>query len=138
MNFKPKNDAEINSFDLFPKGEYDFKVLKAKDKVSQNSGNEMIELELDIYSTDGKTARVYDYLLESVAYKLKHFCQAVKLITAYETGNLDADMCIGRTGRCLIEIKQDRTGAYSDKNVVKDYCRPEDVLADIDEDKLPF
>ena len=66
MRFSPKNDDELNSFELLPAGEYDFKVIKAKDRMS-SAGNEMIELEIDVYSVDGKKVRVFDYLLEAMA-----------------------------------------------------------------------
>lgn len=137
MKFNPRSDAELNNFELLPRGEYDFEVIKAKDKVS-SAGNEMIELELDVYADDGKKSRVFDYLLEIVAYKLKHFCQAVGLSNEYDIGNLSADMCIGRSGRCKVEIKHDKTGEYSDKNIIRDYCKPENTVEDIDVNDIPF
>lgn len=134
MKFNPKNDIELNNFKLLPRGEYYFEVIKAKDRVS-SAGNEMIELELDVYADDGKKSRVFDYLLEIVAYKLKHFCQAVGLSNEYDIGNLSADMCIGRSGRCKVEIKHDKTGEYSDKNIIRDYCK---AVEDIDVKDIPF
>lgn len=136
MRFSPKNDDELNSFELLPAGEYDFKVIKAKDRIS-SAGNEMIELEIDVYSVDGKKVRVFDYLLEAMAFKLKHFCQAVGLSNEYEEGSLSAGMCFSRVGRCKIEIKHDKTGEYSDRNIVKDYCVTE-IHEDIKESELPF
>lgn len=47
-------------------------------------------------------------------------------------------MCIGRSGRCKVEIKHDKTGEYSDKNIIRDYCKPENTVEDIDVKDIPF
>ncbi len=98
----------------------------------------MIKLEIDIYTPTGKKSRVFDYLLESIPYKLKHFCEAVGLLVEYESGILSADMCLNRAGRCNIGIQHDKTGEYSDKNVVRDYCKQVKKSNDINEEDLPF
>ncbi|QGH73422.1 MAG: protein of unknown function DUF669 [Podoviridae sp. cty5g4] len=134
MNFRPMKDDEVsNSYVtiLAPAGEYDFVVKKAVDSVSK-SGNEMIKLEIEIHPIEGKI-KVYDYLLEAMSFKLKHFCDAVGLTKEYESGSITAAMCSGRAGRCLIDIEVDKTGTYHDKNVVKDYCK-----ADVDLSDVPF
>lgn len=137
MNFVPRKEEELNTFEIFPKGEYDFTVVKADDGVSK-VGNPMIKLALDIYAPNGKKSRVFDYLLESLAYKLKHFCDTVGLSQEYESGIIVSDMCINRTGRCTIGIQHDKTGEYSDKNVVRDYCKAEKEIDDINSEELPF
>ena len=147
MRFAPKKDEELNSFDLFPKGAYDFAVIKSFDEVSK-AGNAMIKLELDIYSENGGRTRIFDYILESIPHKLKHFCQTTGLEKEYETGDITADMCRNRTGRCLVVVKQDKSSEYPDKNEIKDYCKPEQNkekqaenkmnLDDINEEELPF
>ena len=137
MNFTPKKDEELNRFDVFPKGKYDFEVVKAIDETSK-AGNSMIKLEIDIYAPNGNKSRVFDYLLESMAFKLKHFCQSVGLHDEYETGNITADVCRNRTGKCSIVVKQDKTGEYPDKNEVRDYCKIEKKVDDINSEDLPF
>lgn len=144
MKFKPKSDEELNAFDLFPAGEYDFEVIKALDEVSKK-GNEMIKLELDIYSANGGKTRVFDYLLESVAYKIKHFCKETGLMNLYEQGSLSADICKNKSGRCTIGIQKDKTGEYPDKNVVKDYGKKGSKINhslnmqdDISDSEIPF
>ena len=141
MKFTPKSDAEINTFDLFPSGEYDFDVIKAFDETSK-AGNDMIKLELDVYAANGKKTRVFDYLLENLAYKLKHFCESVGLVREYEEGRLSADMCKNRSGKCKLDIQKDKSGEYPDKNIVKDYCKQTNEgvpnFDDIDEKELKF
>lgn len=137
MKFLPKKDEELNSYDVFPKGEYDFTIITASNETSK-AGNSMIKLELDIYASSGKKSRVFDYLLETIAYKLKHFCQAVGLHEEYDAGDIVADMCFNRSGRCIIGIQSDKTGEYSDKNIVRDYCKTEKKVDDINEEAIPF
>lgn len=140
MNFTPKKDEELN-FELFPNGTYDFNVIKAFDKKS-SAGNSMVELELEIYAhLSGRKTRVYDYLLEAIAYKIKHFCQSVGLDAEYEAGYIDAEMCKHKSGKCIIGIQRDKGGNYPDKNIVKDYCKNEKEIRnddDINVEKIPF
>lgn len=121
MRFTPKTEKEVNKFDLLAKGDYDFEVVKAENTFSKKTGAEMIKLELDVFSESGYRNRVFDYLLGSVEYKVKHFCDATALKPEYDAGELTADMCIGRSGRCSIGIQIDKAGQYQDKNIVKDY-----------------
>ena len=136
MNFTPKKDEELNNFELFPAGEYDFDIVKAEEQISK-AGNEMIKLDLDIYAPSGKKTRVFDYLLESIAYKIKHFCITTGLANEYETGILNADMCVNRSGKCKIIIQSDKNKKYDDKNAVKDYCG-EAISADKIAEDVPF
>ena len=54
----------------FQKDEYEFKVVWAREKISKKS-NEMIEIVLHVYN-NGKTIKVYDYLLEAMAFKTQN------------------------------------------------------------------
>lgn len=140
MNFKPKSDADLSTGNLLPKGEYDFEIVSAIDKVSKQN-NEMIELKVLVY-IDGTPARqIFDYLMESVAYKLKHFCYATGLNKKYDEGTLQAFDCYGVSGRCKIAIKEDKTGAYPPKNTITDYIvcdKPEKKKVEEDFSDLPF
>ena len=123
MNFTPMLDGNKKLYDfVFPKDEYEFKVVWAREKISKKN-NEMIEIVLHVYNND-KTIKVYDYLLEAMAFKIQHFCETTGLENAYADGILTAKMCVGRTGRCLIKVET--SGKYKDKNVVEDYCRDEE------------
>lgn len=128
MKFTPRSDEELSK--AFPKGEYPFEVVGAVDKTSK-SGNDMIELNLAIYHPNGKQARVFDYLLEVMEFKLKHFCQAVGLLHLYEKGTFGADDAFGRSGKCIIDIQPAKDG-YPEKNIVKDYVKlPEDKQSEV-------
>jgi len=119
MQFKPKSEEECNRFETFPKGNYDFEVIEAADKISKER-NEMIELKIAIYNEQNRRSQIFDYLLEKMAYKLRHFCGAAGLMEHYEAGTLTAHMCVGKTGVAEIGI-QKATTQYKEKNVVVDY-----------------
>lgn len=138
LNFTPRTEEELKKTLLLPEGEYDFEVTGAEDTVSKQ-GNAMIKLTLKVFAPDGNTTPVYDYLLEALEYKVKHFCDSVGLINEYQAGTLDADMCSNRMGRCFLKIDKDKTGKYDDKNMVKDYIGQAINAADIaSTDDCPF
>ena len=148
MNFKPKSDQELARDSLLEKGDYGFTVLEAEDKVSKN-GNEMIEMKLEIFTDNGGSRVLFDWLMEKVPYKLKHFCDAVGLSDKYNAGTLKAIDCEGKSGTCAIIIKEDPSGQYQPKNSVRDYLvrsREETPAVskstsnrnDLEDDDIPF
>ena len=134
MRFQPKTDEEIQSMSLIPEGRYQFQVSDATNEISKTSGNEMIKLKLIVWDQEAHERIVFDYLLESMAHKLKHFCQAVGLIDDYESGILDNMKCIGKSGTLDLIIQKGKInpsgGVYPDKNVVKDYVVVDKVPED--------
>lgn len=133
LSFTPRTEEELNKVTLFEKGDYDFDVIGAEDTVSKSSGNPMITLTLRFYGPDGSTTTVYDYLLASVEYKVKHFCDTTGLAAEYQAGSLSADMCLNRSGKATLIIQKDKKGQYEDKNVVKDYSN-----VAVDASDVPF
>jgi hypothetical protein len=126
MRFTPKTEQEIQQALLLPDGEYDFEVISALDKQSK-SGNDMIELKLRVFHEQSERF-ITDYLMEAMAFKLRHFCGAAGLMDEYESGALAAGMCVGKAGRVKLIIQKDKTGAYPDKNSVRDYVT-EDLVS---------
>lgn len=125
MKFAPRSQEELAATaaarELFPKGIYPFVVLTAEDKISK-SGNEMIALKLDVFH--GERSRwVNDYLLPSLEFKLAHFAETAGLKDKYESGELTAEDCVGRSGHVRIDIEP-ATAEFKAKNVVKDYIVP--------------
>ena len=123
MRFDPKSEREIAEANLLPPGEYDFEITDAFESVSKSSGKDMITLKIKVFAEDGSSVFVSDYLLESVAYKLRHACEAVGLLDAYESGELDANDFKNQAGRLKLRIDKDKTGQYPDKNGVQDYVK---------------
>lgn len=133
MRFKALNDSEL--MNLLPEGEYDFVVKDAQDTLSK-AGNEMIKLKLCV--SDNRI--IFDYLLEAMSHKLKHFAQAVGLDDKYNAGGFEAADCIDRRGRCLI-VKEEGIGNFGPKNSVRDYCKANPVNVkqeDFTDDQIPF
>jgi hypothetical protein len=119
MKFTPKTEEEIQREGLLPIGEYPFEVIEAKDKVSKN-GNQMIEVKVEVFNLDEDTSRfIFDYLMEKMAFKLRHFCAATGLIEAYEDGSLSAEMCQGKTGTCKVGVKHSEE--FPSRNEIRDY-----------------
>lgn len=122
MRFTPMSEDDLIRASLLPAGIYPFEVMAAEDKISK-TGNEMIELKLNVFG-DNQEAHVFDYLLEKMAFKLRHFAEATGLIDEYERGELEALACINKMGYAKIGIDKgnDRFGP---KNTVLDYLKQE-------------
>ena len=105
MRFQPKTDAELADENFGP-GVYDFEVVEAEDTQSQ-AGNDMIVVKLRLWNKGGKTITVRDWLLEAMAFKLKHAADSMGLLAVYQKGELSADHVTGRTGRvvCVHDAK---------------------------------
>lgn len=129
MNFKALNEEELNDrqFTLLKDGIYHFRVHDASDEISKSSGNDMIKLTLEIRDKENVRHLVFDHLVEAMAYKLKHFCDATGLIDKYNLGQINAVDCLGKGGRVSIKqsLNQPRPegGYFPDKNVVSDYVK---------------
>lgn len=120
MRITPKSEAEVAMDGLLDKGIYPFEIKKATERVSK-SGNPMIELILCVWDVNGNEHIIYDYLMESIGYKLRHCYYAACAGAIYESGNLNADDLVGKQGLCKIIIREDKTGQYPPKNTVVDY-----------------
>lgn len=120
MKFQSKSEKEIKEMNLLPAGEYDAEIGTAEDQVSQK-GNEMIKLDVTVFDAKGGRHFVFDYLLEAMAFKLRHAAEACGLLGKYETGLLTSDDFIGKGCRVKLKIDVSKDGKYPDKNVIADY-----------------
>ena len=118
MKFQPKTEDQLAEESLLPEGVYPFDIINAVDTFSK-AGNEMLKIKLMVYGNDGQTPHLYDYLLEKIAFKLRHFAETTGLLKEYERGELNAAMCSGKCGFCKLAIEP--AGDYPAKNIVKDY-----------------
>ncbi len=148
MRFNAKSDQELAVMNLIPEGQYQFEVVIAEDTQSK-SGNDMIKLKLNVWDSEGRQHTVYDYLLEAMPKKLKHFAKHAGLIVKYESGELLADDCIGKCGTLELIIQEDKTGKYQPRNSVVDYLESKGFInqesaatlvteADLFNDAIPF
>lgn len=146
---KPLTREEVKLGDMIQPGIYPFEVLDAVDEISKSSGNDMIKLILKIYLPDGRVKTIFDYLLESMEYKMAHFFESVGAWSIYERGDFDSNDCIGKAGMVKIYIQKDKSGLYPDKSAVQDYilddtqkdaklARIKSAAPDMIDDDLPF
>lgn len=131
MRITPKTEEQIKeeSNVNWPAGEYEFEVVPdatlgqnmvyTKDDTSAK-GNDMIVLVLRVYNAKGQSRIIIDYLLEAMAFKLRHACEACGLLAKYQGGELHAHDFVGKTGKLKLKI-QPAKGEYKEKNVVDDY-----------------
>lgn len=130
MRFTPKTEKEIVEERLWPEGEYDFSVSQAVEATSK-AGNEMIKAFVTVYRPDGKVMELTDYLMESMLWKLLHFCEATGLSDLYHSGQIVGDGMgeivefKGKEGRLKLGIQ--KSDDYPDKNVIKDYISSDDA-----------
>lgn len=128
MKFPPKTDAQLADEAMLPEGEYDFTVDKAEDKISKKgreagaTESDMIQVDLTIFSDRGDR-KIKDWLMEKMAWKLKHFAFSVGLGAAYESGDLDASSLVGRSGKVMLK-KGVKNGDFAPRNEVRDYVVP--------------
>ena len=136
MQFKPLTDKELEDnqkqFEPWPEGVYDFTVVEASEMTSKK-GNQMIRLRIRCLNVEGQQRFVFDYLLEAMEFKLKHFCETAGLLEEYDSGNLNAAMCLDRSGQ--VKLRIDKQEGYDPKNVVEDYVKPVQAEGD---DGIPF
>lgn len=149
MKFEPKTREEAMSIGLLKKGDYPFQVISAKEKISQN-GNPMIALMLRVWDESGGEHNVFDNLMMSVEYKLRHFCYSVGLGEMSEKGEFDCDLVINKMGVCKLYIQEDKNGQYPPKNSVADYLinndneanltlkKTSEINNDFKDDDVPF
>lgn len=143
MRFKPLSEEEVARAGLLEKGTYPFEVRQAVQKKSK-AGNDMIELVLCVWDKNGREYLVYDYLMESSEYKLRHFCYTTGLQEKYDSGELRDTDCL-KSGYCKVMIREDKSGLYPPRNSVADYIagegekpvKKQEVLFEDDKD-IPF
>lgn len=105
-----------NRPDYHREGIYDFAVIGAADKVAA-SGNDMIELKLEIIGPDieeGKGAIVYENLVftEAAFFKIDQFLASVgEEIQEGKEVTIESSDLVGRSGRCslIVETYKGRT-----------------------------
>lgn len=144
MKFNPKSEQELEASLLIPQGIYDFEVIKAEDTVSK-SGNDMIKLQLKVWDKEGKVHILFDYLLEQMHFKLRHFAEYTGMLDKYELGCFEASDCVHRCGQAEV-IVQEAQGNFPTRNSVKDYVKVDksaikQELKKVEEffdDSLPF
>ncbi len=124
MQFEPKSEREILESEVWKKGEYEFEIVSAVEKLSKNTSKPMIELKVKLSNPKGQQRLLTDYLLPQMAKKFRHAANACGLIDKYDSGTLYDSDFVGKKGKLELDVERDKTKRYPDKNVVKDYIVP--------------
>lgn len=146
LQFKPYSDEELNELNnpsLLSDGEYTFTIRTAEESLSR-SGIPMLKVSMSV-----SERLITDYILTDgkMAFKFKHFCASLNLLSDYQLGKIDLVTLRGKSGTCVIgsqkgNLKDDGT-CYPDKNVIKDYVKsshpaqPKSSTQPVDDD-IPF
>lgn len=142
MKVTPRSEEEIQSMNIMPEGVYPFEVTDASDMVSK-SGNEMIMLTLAVYDGQNRKHVMKDFLLDAMAFKIRHFCEFTGILDRYNLGKVNAQDCYRKAGyaKVVVEAGRERPdgGEYPPRNAIKDYCaRPEGKAAPEQDGAVPF
>jgi hypothetical protein len=117
---------QVGHDETLAEGSYDFTVVDAIEKQSQN-GNTMIELQLMVGGSDGGNGgiRVFDHLVFTPKsyWKIDAFRIATgEKLTQGQTVSFEAEDCIGRTGKLWLTVERyegrnrNKVGEYLDPN----------------------
>lgn len=146
LHFTPKTEKEIVEANLWPAGTYDFEIM-ASEPFTSSKGNAMIKLTVRLYHDDGRQKLITDYISSLMDYKLYHAAKSFEIMDKYEAGEISADDCLGKIGKCKVKVDKDKTWRYPDKNAIADYISSGTELeknpratkgSDILDDDIPF
>jgi hypothetical protein len=109
MKFNPNDYDPTKDFNPIASGDYNFKVVSAEEKVSKTSGNDMIEMKLEICPPGRKPVQIKDWIVftKDSVNKIKAFCDATGL--NFASGNIDKDDCLGLCGKAKFVQKVSET-----------------------------
>lgn len=133
MRFTPKSEeelrAEAEKRGAWPNGVYDAEIVTAEEKVS-SKGNDMIEMTLNVYFDDTQR-QMKDWLVEAMAFKLRHCCEAAGLSDSYESGTLEAWALEGKSVKVKLTTEAfiGNDGVSRKRNKIADYVVTESVGA---------
>jgi len=103
-----EQEAIEERFNLLKEGEYDAVISASQDKVSQNSGNPMMDITLQVFDESGKSRDVRDFLVftKTMMWKVIHFADSAGLLKEYEEGKLCSENAIGKRVRVKIIVEE--------------------------------
>jgi len=128
MKFESKTENQIIEAGLWPKGEYDFIIVKAEKAVggpqSKNPGMEYIKFSAQVFM-DERVRYIGGVLHPKMEAQLRHFCVIGGLMDKYEVGTLEPEDCEGVSGRLKLRVKE-AEGNFPAKNEIQDFIVPKE------------
>lgn len=125
----------------FPEGEYEFVTDMCEQKISQG-GNNMIIVNITIYSSNGRSLSLKDYILpehEQMRYKWRQFCESINFTSQYESGEINLESMRGVHGKCIIKHEKEPNGERMFCKI-KSYLKPSEIKnkEPVFNDDVPF
>ena len=130
-----EEEATQERFQLLPDGEYHSVCQSSIDKISQNSGNPMMDIIWSVYDSNGKSHPVRDFLVftKSMMWKVIHCAESTGKLQEYNDKKFCSDIIRGAS--CILRIGTEKGGLipddklkgkapgarYPDRNKVEDY-----------------
>ena len=147
MRFTPKTDEQLAQEALLLDGVYDFEIIDTSDKPSKK-GNDMITLKICVFDKDREERYIFDYIAMGNSFgerKLRHAANACGLMNIYNTGKINAEDFLHKSGILKVAQRKGTPEYPLPKNIVADYL-PKDTFAaiksqpakDIIDDDIPF
>lgn len=124
--FDPNECEERQSMQV-AEGDYQFEVVDARNDES-NKGNEMIVMELAVeVGRDDPMKIPYVYLVftAKALYQVKGFCGTTGLSDEWKNGSLDAEVCVGVSGKCHLILGEPNQNTGKRYMEVQYYVEPE-------------
>lgn len=154
MKFNPQSKEDIQKELLFPAGLYDFTVEDAEDTKSKK-GNDMIAIKLRVFGPDDREQIISDWLLHQPAMckiKFVDFCASVGLADRYNSGEINAHMVDGKSGKVELRVNLNEGTDFAPKNEVGQYVskagakhadaaparKAKPAIAKEEDDSIPF
>jgi hypothetical protein len=106
MKFEPVFTSVV------PEGKYKFKITQAVDTASK-AGEAMLKLTFAIHDELNK-GTVYTNFNAKRAGLLRGLAEAINLVKEYETGEMVGEQFLGKTGECVVVVKDDQYGKKND------------------------
>jgi hypothetical protein len=124
MKTTPRSEAEAQKISRrtpIPVGWHEAQIHEASETRSKYD-NEMIELSIFVFDTEGNERILKDWLTNSKlgAVRLRHACEAIGALAQYDAGEIVPTIFPGCTCRVYVGIEKKR--GYHDRNVIQDYA----------------
>ncbi len=122
MRFDPtaKEEPKSKEFDTWPDGVYEAVVMEAEECVSSNN-KPQVKVTLDVFDdANGRKQKVWDYISQSLVWKIEQFMNACGLADEFMNGDLNPAAAIGKNIRVKLQT-QPASNGYKAKNTVKQY-----------------
>lgn len=131
-----EEQAMKERYQLLNDGDYPATIKKIEPKTSSN-GNNMYEVDLDVYDVNGSTHQIRDYWVFSrnMTWKVRHAANSCGLIHEYENKTFSPDII--KNKNCIVSIRTQEGKEipfeklqgkpigtkYPTKNIVEDYIK---------------